>query len=109
VKTDCQNEIVALANPHECDHIGNCSACGATREEIDDNLAPYCPRFEGHVHAVALIALNRTITRHRFDIEHEQRRLRSMEDCVAAMANSLRLRERNLRYLIESFVALKAL
>lgn len=112
------NEIVVAKNPHDLDPTtGNCLVCGASREELDDNLAPDCPRFNGHLHAVALIALSRTIAKRHLQLECARRHLRfqkslgypAPENFVADRAASLRGFEADLKSLEASLEVLKAL
>jgi hypothetical protein len=85
----------------------NCADCGATREEIDDGLAPTCCEHTGP-HAEALRALFRTIARKKAEIAQWDEWLAMHEKSAVDISRHLRTAKAHLRELQASFEKLKA-
>ena len=86
--------------------IGNCLDCGATHEEIQDNLAPSCDVITGPNKA-ALMAIRIVIRSREKGIEQMSAALQSLENRVAAGANNLRAARHDLEKLKASFEKLR--
>lgn len=95
-------------SPHKNrDAVGNCFGCGATREEIDDGLAPACYEPNPGPDNEALRALSRTIQRKEAEIENLAKHLQFGEEQVVGFSRQLRVAKAHLEELKASFEKLR--
>jgi hypothetical protein len=85
---------------------GACVDCGATREEVVDNIYPVCLRFQGP-NRIALIAINKDRMWRERDLSQLRASLRLMEESVVRTANAIRDKQADIRELEVSIERLK--
>lgn len=86
------------SNPHATLDLatGNCLDCGASREEIDGNLAPICDRLTGP-NRLAMIVLRREQRRRDAEINHLHHQMLRDEAALRALHVSIENKQAELR------------
>jgi hypothetical protein len=84
-----------------------CFDCGATSEEIDDNLAPSCDPVPAGPNRDAIVIIRGELLRANLNVEQLQRHLASAEDTVVRLARDIRMADARRRELAASLEKLE--
>ncbi len=84
-----------------------CFDCGATNEEIADNLAPSCEPVPAGPNRDAIVIIRGELLRAALNVEQLQRHLVSAEDSVVRLTRDIRMADARRRELAASLKKLE--
>lgn len=85
---------------------GSCLNCGATIEEISDNLAPTCDRIEGP-HRIALLGLIKVRRHRQAELTSLRQQHQQAENMVVTLGRRIREEDAHLRELEATIAGLR--